>query len=141
MLCIALEKLLFSNKQVIFCFCFYPLYSHRKCLIKALLIKCIHKIGFLRRSEKKLNTFWLKKGNLSRAMNFGQVFHEKILSFKIAMSGRAGIWCRPRFTFWLTFFQSDMLPLFFSGKNCPYVRHFFLFYLKIKMLSGVMFLF
>ena len=38
-------------------------------------------------------------------------------SFKIAMSGRPG-GHRPRFTcaFWLTnFFQSDMLPLFFSG--------------------------
>ena len=23
--------------------------------------------------------------------------------------------CHPRFTFWLAFFQSDMLPLFFSG--------------------------
>ena len=30
------------------------------------------------------------------------------------MSRRAGLWRRPRFTFWLTFFQSCMLPLFFS---------------------------
>ena len=42
------------------------------------------------------------------------------LSFKIAMSGWAsGGWAvvgrRPRFTFWLTFFQSYMLPLFFNG--------------------------
>ena len=35
--------------------------------------------------------------------------------FKIAMSGRAGVGRRPRFTFWLTFFQSYMLPLFFNG--------------------------
>ena len=36
------------------------------------------------------------------------------------MSGRAGgrasgVGRRPRFTFWLTFFQSCMLPLFFRG--------------------------
>ena len=41
------------------------------------------------------------------------------LSFKIAMSGRAGglagLGRRPRCTFWLTFFQSCMVPLFFSG--------------------------
>ena len=35
-------------------------------------------------------------------------------SFKIAMSGRLG-GRRSRLTFWLTFFQSYMLPLFFSG--------------------------
>ena len=28
-----------------------------------------------------------------------------------------GIRHHPRFTFWLTFFQSDMLPLFFSEKK------------------------
>ena len=31
------------------------------------------------------------------------------------MSGRAGVRHRPRLTFWLTFFLSYMLPLFFSG--------------------------
>ena len=36
-------------------------------------------------------------------------------SFKIAMSGRAGVGRRPRFTFRLTFLQSYMLPLFFNG--------------------------
>ena len=52
---------------------------------------------------------------------FGWVFYEKILSFKIVMSGLSGVWHwagvghRPRFTFWLTIFQSDMLPLLFSG--------------------------
>ena len=37
----------------------------------------------------------------------------------------AGIWCHPRFTFWLTFFQSDMVPLFVSGLllylNCCFI--------------------
>ena len=50
---------------------------------------------------------------------FGRVFKKKNLSFKIAMSGRAGVGRHPRFTlwltFWLNFFQSCMLPLFFSG--------------------------
>ena len=36
-------------------------------------------------------------------------------SFKIAMSGRASGRRPLRFTFWLTFFQSFMLPLFFDG--------------------------
>ena len=43
-------------------------------------------------------------------------------SFEKAMSGRAGfgLWAscfrrRPRFTFWLIFFQRYMLPFFFSG--------------------------
>ena len=31
------------------------------------------------------------------------------------MGGRSNAGHCPRFTFWLTFFQSDMLPLFFSG--------------------------
>ena len=44
----------------------------------------------------------------------GQVFL-KHLSFKIAMSERASVGHRPRLTFWLTIFQSYMLPLFFSG--------------------------
>ena len=39
----------------------------------------------------------------------------KNLSFKIAMSRREGVRRRPRCTFWLTFFQSYMLPLFFDG--------------------------
>ena len=38
----------------------------------------------------------------------------KNLSFKIA-GWRAGVGCRPRLTFWSTFFQSYMLPLFFNG--------------------------
>ena len=42
-------------------------------------------------------------------------FKKNSPSFKIAMSRRAGIRRRPRFTFWLTFFQSCTLPLFFSG--------------------------
>ena len=48
-------------------------------------------------------------------------FKNKNLSFKIVMSGWAGVgWAsgvgrRPRFTVWLPFFQSCMLPLFFSG--------------------------
>ena len=42
-------------------------------------------------------------------------FFFKNLSFKIEMSGWVGVGRRPRFTFWLTFFQSCMLPLFFSG--------------------------
>ena len=38
------------------------------------------------------------------------------LSFNIAMSGRAGVGRAGfGFTFWLTFFQSCRLPLFFSG--------------------------
>ena len=45
---------------------------------------------------------------------FGQAFHGKIMFFKIAMSER-----RPRFTFWLTLFQRDRLPLFFLGKPFP----------------------
>ena len=36
-------------------------------------------------------------------------------SFKIAMSGQAGVGRRPWLTFWLPFFLSYMLPLFFSG--------------------------
>ena len=49
-------------------------------------------------------------------------FFKKYLSFKIAMSWwagmrLAGVWVGspPKFTFCLTFFQSYMLPLFFSG--------------------------
>ena len=38
-------------------------------------------------------------------------------SFKIVMSGWAGVWHQApsQVNFWLTFFQSYMLPLFFSG--------------------------
>ena len=70
-------------------------------------------------------TFW-------HFSDFGRVFHGKIPSFKIAMSGRAG-WRasggrRPRFIFVLTFYKNDMLPLFFSGKPVHNaVRLFFLF--------------
>ena len=35
------------------------------------------------------------------------------------VGGSAGVWHSPRFTFWLTFFQSDMLPSFFNGKIRP----------------------
>ena len=44
---------------------------------------------------------------------FGRV-SKKNLSFKIEMFGRVGIGRHPRFTFWLTFFQSYILTLFFS---------------------------
>ena len=69
----------------------------------------------------------------------------KNLTFKIAMSGWAGFGRRPRFTFWLTFFQSCMLPLFFDGLHsylvgmkrrtsrgftCKRDNSYFLLYLK-----------
>ena len=54
--------------------------------------------------------------NFTLCSFFGRVFcfFKKNPSFKIALSGRAGE-RRLRFTFWLTFFQSYMLPLRFNG--------------------------
>ena len=42
-------------------------------------------------------------------------FFKNKTSFKIAMSGRVGVGQFLRFTVWLTFFQTCMLLLFFSG--------------------------
>ena len=57
--------------------------------------------------------------NMAYYSIFGRLFFLKNPSFKIVMSGRVGVGRHPRFTFWLTFwltvFQSCMLPLFFSG--------------------------
>ena len=80
-------------------------------------------------------------------------------SFRIAMFVQVGIrWAggrRPKFTFWLTFFQSYMLPLFFNGLlsylvgmkrrtskwfTCKRDNSYFLHYLKnlSKMPLGIL---
>ena len=49
--------------------------------------------------------------------------------------------CCPRFTFWLTFFQSYMIPLFFSGllsylvgmKRRTRDNYYFLYYILISL--------
>ena len=69
--------------------------------------------------RKVLNSLLRRWDTLDRFPPFLDGFF-KNPSFKIAMSRwvgvrRAGVGRRPRLTFWLTFFQSCMLPLFFSG--------------------------
>ena len=66
----------------------------------------------------------------SNVFIFLSFFYGKNPSFKIVITGQAGIGCRPRFTFWLTFFSEWYVTFILQWKN-PSIRHFS--FPKIKM--------
>ena len=71
---------------------------------------CVLYNKFLRRRGSTTKNTQVSQSKYS----FWTNFHRKVPAFKIAMSWLVR---RPSFTFWLTFFQGNMLPLFFCGKK------------------------